>query len=101
MLRNAMDTATRYDESLNEACCVKSKENTVLDNVRETRDILTKTSGYLEQLKMFLKVSPEEDSSVRPNVIPDFYNDVADLKTVASENLDKVRAIMDIIGLEG
>ena len=89
------------NESLNEACCVKSKENTVLDNVRETRDILTKTSGYLEQLKTFLKVSPEEDSSVRPNAIPDFYNDVADLKTVASENLDKVRAIMDIIGLEG
>ena len=88
------------NESLNEACCVKSKENTVLDNVRETRDILIKTSDCLERLKMFLKVSPEENSSVRPNAIPDFYNDVADLKTVASENLAKVRAIMSIIGLE-
>ena len=89
------------NESLNEACCVKSKENTVLDNVRETREILTQTSDCLERLKMFLKVSPEENSSVRPNTIPDFYNDVADLKTVAFENLTKVRAIMDIIGLEG
>ena len=89
------------NESLNEACCVKPKENTVLDNVRETRDILTKTSACLERLKMFLKVSPEEDSCVRPDAIPDFYNDVADLKTVALENLAKIRAIMDIIGLEG
>ena len=88
------------NESLNEACCVKSKENTVLDNVRETRDILTKTSDCLERLKMFLKLSPEEDSSVRPDAISDFYNDVADLKTVASENLAQVRAIMDIIGVE-
>ncbi len=88
------------NESLNEACCVKSKENTVTDNVREIRDILTKTSDCLKRLKMFLKVSPEEDSSVRPNAIPDFYNDVADLKTVALENLAKVRAIMSIIGLE-
>ena len=89
------------NESLNEACCVKSKENTVLDNVREIRDILTKTSSYLSRLKSFLKVSPEGDSSVRPDNIPDFYNDVADLKAVASENLAQVRAIMDIIGLEG
>ena len=89
------------NESLNEACCVKSKENTVLDNVRETRDILTKTSDCLERLKSFLKASPEGNSCVRPDAIPDFYNDVADLKTVASENLVKVRAIMDIIGLEG
>ena len=88
------------DESLDNVCCAKSKENTVLDNVRETREILTKTSDCLERLKMFLKVSPEENSSVRPNAIPDFYNDVADLKTVASENLAKVRAIMSIIGLE-
>ena len=88
------------NESLNGACCVKSKENTVLDNVRETRDILTKTSDCLERLKMFLKVSPEENSSVRPNAIPDFYNDVADLRAVAAENLAKVRAIMSIIGLE-
>lgn len=89
------------NESLNETCCVKPKENTVMDNVRETRDILTKTSTCLERLKMFLKVSPEEDSGVRPDAIPDFYNDVADLKTVALENLATVRAIMDIIGLEG
>ena len=89
------------NESLNEACCVKSKENTVLDNVRETRDILTKTSDCLERLKMFLKLSPEEASVLRTDSISDFYNDVADLKTVASENLAKVRAIMDIIGLEG
>ena len=89
------------NESLNEACCVKPKENTVLDNVRETREILMQTSDCLKRLKMFLKVSPEEDSSVRPNTIPDFYNDVADLKTVALENLAKVRSIMDIIGLEG
>ena len=88
------------NENLNDACCVKPKENTVLDNVRETREILMKTSDSLERLKMFLKVSPEENSSVRPNAIPDFYNDVADLKTVASENLAKVRAIMSIIGLE-
>lgn len=89
------------NESLNEACCVKPKENTVLDNVRETRDILMKTSDCLERLKMFLKVSPEEGNCVCTDNIPDFYNDVADLKTVASENLAKVRAIMDIIGLEG
>ena len=89
------------NESLNEACCVKPKENTVLDNVRETRDILTKTSDCLERLKTFLKVSPEEGNRVRTDNIPDFYNDVADLKTVALENLAKVRAIMDIIGLEG
>ena len=89
------------NESLNEACCVKPKENTVLDNVRETRDILTKTSDCLERLKMFLKLSPEEASVLRTDSISDFYNDVADLKTVASENLAKVRAIMDIIGLEG
>lgn len=89
------------NESLNEACCVKSKENTVLDNVRETRDILMKTSDCLERLKTFLRVSPEEANVLRTDSIPDFYNDVADLKTVASENLVKVRAIMDIIGLEG
>ena len=89
------------NESLNEACCVKSKENTVLDNVRETRDILMKTSDCLERLKMFLKLSPEEASVLRTDSISDFYNDVADLKTVASENLAKVGAIMDIIGLEG
>lgn len=89
------------NESLNEACCVKPKENTVLDNVRETRDILMKTSDCLERLKTFLKVSPEECNCVCTDTIPDFYNDVADLKTVASENLAKVRAIMDIIGLEG
>ena len=88
------------NESLNEACCVKSKENTVLDNVRETRDILTKTSICLSRLKSFLKASPEEDSCVRHDPM-DFYNDVVDLKTVASENLAQVRAIMDIIGLEG
>ena len=88
------------NESLNEACCVKSKENTVLDNVRETHDILTKTSICLSRLKSFLKVSPEGDSCVRPDAT-DFYNDVVDLKTVASENLAQVRAIMDIIGLEG
>ena len=89
------------NESLNEACCVKSKENTVLDNVRETREILMKTSDCLERLKMFLKVSPEEDCCKCPDTIPDFYNDVADLKTVAAENLALVRVIMDIIGLEG
>ena len=89
------------NESLNEACCVKPKENTVLDNVRETRDILMKTSDYLERLKSFLKASPEECSCVRTDNIPDFYNDVVDLKTVALGNLAKVRAIMDIIGLEG
>ena len=88
------------NESLNETCCVKAKENTVLDNVRETRDILMKTSDCLERLKMFLKLSPEEASVLRTDSISDFYNDVADLKTVASENLAKVRAIMDIIGLE-
>ena len=88
-------------ESLNEACCVKSKENTVLDNVRETRDILTKTYICLSRLKSFLKASPEEVSGLRNDAIPDFYNDVVDLKTVAFENLAKVRAIMDIIGLEG
>ena len=88
------------NESLNDACCVKTKENTVLDNVRETRDILMKTSDSLERLKMFLKVSPEEDCCKRPNTIPDFYNDVADLRAVAAENLAKVRAIMSIIGLE-
>lgn len=88
------------NESLNEVCCVKAKENTVLDNVRETRDILTKTSDCLERLKIFLKASPEECSCVRTDNIPDFYNDVADLKTVALENLAKLRAIMDIIGLE-
>ena len=89
------------NESLNEACCVKSKENTVLDNVRETREILMQTSDSLERLKMFLKVSPEECNCVRADNIPDFYHDVADLKTVAFENLAKVRAIIDIIGLEG
>ena len=89
------------DESLANVCCAKSKENTVLDNVRETRDILTKTSDCLERLKMFLKLSPEEASVLRTDSISDFYNDVADLKTVASENLAKVRAIMDIIGMEG
>ena len=88
------------DESLNNVCCAKPKENTVLDNVRETRDILMKTSSCLSRLKSFLKVSPEGDSCVRPDNIPDFYNDVADLKTVASENLAQVRAIMDIIGVE-
>ena len=88
------------DESLDNVCCVKQKENTVLDNVRETRDILTKTSDCLERLKSFLKVSPEEDCCKRPDTIPDFYNDVANLKTVASENLSQVRVIMDIIGLE-
>ena len=87
------------NESLNNACCVKSKENTVLDNVRETRDILIKTSDCLERLKSFLKASPEGDSCVRPDVM-DFYNDVVDLKTIASENLAQVRVIMDIIGLE-
>ena len=89
------------NESLNEACCVKPKEDTVLDNVRETRDILTKTSGCLERLKSFLKVSPEKDCCKRPDTICDFYNDVADLRAVAAENLAQVRAIMDIIGLEG
>ena len=89
------------NESLNEACCIKSKENTVLDNVREIRDILTKTSDYLKRLKSFLKETPEEASDLRTPNIPDFYNDVADLKKVASENLAQVRAIMDIIGLEG
>ena len=89
------------NESLNNACCVKSKENTVLDNVRETRDILIKTSDCLKGLRMFLKVSPEEASVLRTDSIPDLYNDVAELKTVASENLAKVRAIMDILGLEG
>ena len=89
------------NESLNGACCVKPKENTVLDNVRETRDILTKTSDCLSRLKSFLKVSTEGDSGVRVDNIPDFYNDVADLKTVASKNLAQVRDIMDIIGLEG
>ena len=88
------------NENLNNACCVKSKENTVLDNVRETRDILTKTSDCLERLKMFLKLSPEEASVLRTDSISDFYNDVVDLKTVASENLAQVRAIMDIIGVE-
>ena len=89
------------NESLNGACCVKAKEDTVLDNVRETREILMKTSDCLERLKTFLKVTPEECNCVRADAIPDFYNDVADLKTVAFENLAKVRAIMDIIGLEG
>ena len=89
------------DESLDNVCCVKPKENTVLDNVRETREILMQTSDSLERLKMFLKVSPEEDCCKRPDTIRDFYNDVADLKTVALENLAQVRAIMDIIGLEG
>lgn len=89
------------NESLNTGSCVKSKENTVLDNVRETREILTQTSDCLERLKTFLKVSPEEGNCVCTDNIPDFYNDVADLKTVALENLAKVRAIMDIIGLEG
>ena len=88
------------DESLDNVCCVKPKENTVLDNVRETRDILTKTSNCLERLKSFLKATPEEASGLRTDSIPDFYNDVADLKTVASENLAQVRAIMDIIGVE-
>ena len=88
------------NESLNEACCVKSKENTVLDNVREIREILMQTSDCLERLKMFLKVSPEEDGCKRTDAIPDFYNDVVDLKTVAAENLAKVRVIMSIIGLE-
>ena len=87
------------NESLNEACCVKSKENTVLDNVRETRDILTKTSICLSRLKSFLKVSPEGDSCGRSDIV-DFYNDMVDLKTIASENLAQVRAIMSIIGLE-
>ena len=87
------------NESLNEACCVKAKEDTVLDNVRETRDILTKTSICLSRLKSFLKMSPEGDSCVRPDIM-DFYNDVVDLKTVASENFAQVRAIMSIIGLE-
>ena len=89
------------NESLNEACCVKSKENTVLDNVRETREILMKTSDCLERLKIFLKATPEECSCVRNDNISDFYNDVVDLKTVALENLALVRVIMDIIGLEG
>ena len=87
------------NESLNEACCVKPKENTVLDNVRETRDILTKTSSCLSRLKSFLKVSPEGDGCVRSDII-DFYNDMVDLKTIASENLAQVRVIMSIIGLE-
>ena len=87
------------NESLNEACCVKSKENTVLDNVRETRDILTKTSICLSRLKSFLKMSPEGDSFGRSDIM-DFYNDMIDLKTIASENLAQVRAIMSIIGLE-
>ena len=89
------------NESLNDACCVKAKENTVLDNVRETREILMKTSDYLKRLKSFLKATPEECSGVRNDNIPDFYNDVVDLKTVALENLALVRVIMDIIGLEG
>ena len=88
------------NESLNDACCVKTKENTVLDNVRETRDILMKTSDSLERLKMFLKVFPEEDCCKRPDTIRDFYNDVVDLRAVAAENLAQVRAIMDIIGVE-
>ena len=88
------------NESLNEACCVKSKKNTVLDNVRETRDILTKTSDYLKRLKSFLKATPEEANGFCTDNIPDFYNDVVDLKTVALENLAHVRAIMSIIGLE-
>ena len=88
------------NESLNKACCVKPKENTVLDNVRETREILMKTSDYLKRLKSFLKATPEEANVLCTDSIPDFYNDVADLKTVASENLAQVRAIMDIIGLE-
>ena len=88
------------NESLNNACCVKPNENTVLDNVRETRDILMKTSECLERLKMFLKASPEQDCCKRPDAIPDFYNDVVGLRAVASENLAQVRAIMDIIGLE-
>ena len=88
------------NESLNGACCAKSKENTVLDNVRETREILTKTSVCLSRLKSFLRVSPEEASVLRTDSIPDFYNDVADLKAVAAENLAQVRVIMDIIGLE-
>ena len=87
------------NESLNTGSCVKPKELTVLDNVRETREILMKTSSCLSRLKSFLKVSPEGDSGIRPDIM-DFYNDVADLKTVASENLAQVRAIMDIIGLE-
>ena len=87
------------NESLNEACCVKPKENTVLDNVRETREILMKTSDYLKRLKSFLKVSTEGDSCGRSDIV-DFYNDVVDLKTVAFENLAQVRAIMSIIGLE-
>ena len=89
------------NESLNEACCVKPKENTVLDNVRETREILTKTSDYLKRLKSFLKATPEEANDFCTDNIPDFYNDVVDLKTVALENLSLVRVIMDIIGLEG
>lgn len=88
------------NESLNTGSCIKPKEITVLDNVRETREILMKTSDCLERLKMFLKVSPEEDCCKRPDTIRDFYNDVVDLRAVASENLAQVRAIMDIIGLE-
>ena len=87
------------NESLNEACCVKSKENTVLDNVREIRETLTKTSDCLSRLKSFLKETPEGDSCVRSDIV-DFYNDMVDLKTIASENLAQVRAIMSIIGLE-
>ena len=88
------------NESLNGACCVKAKEDTVLDNVRETREILMQTSDCLSRLKSFLKVSPEGDSCGRSDIV-DFYNDVVDLKTVALENLAQVRAIMSIIGLEG
>ena len=87
------------NENLSGACCVKPKENTVLDNVRETRDILTKTSICLSRLKSFLKVSPEEDCCKRSDIV-DFYNDMVDLKTIASENLSQVRVIMSIIGLE-
>ena len=89
------------NENLNDACCVKPKENTVLDNVRETREILMKTSDYLKRLKSFLKATPEEANVFCTDNIPDFYNDVVDLKTVALENLALVRVIMDIIGLEG
>lgn len=88
------------NENLKATCCVDAKENTVVDNIREIRDILTKTSICLYRLKSFLKATPEEDCCERADTVQDLCSDVAGLRLIALKNLAKVNDIMDLIGLE-
>lgn len=88
------------NENLNTGSSIKEKEITVLDNMREIREILMKTSDSLERLNMFLKMTPEKDCCERADTVQDFCSDVAGLRLIALKNLAKVKHIMDIIGLE-